>query len=240
MWQSQPQKVSLAPHTVDIWRVQLLQPAERLAEARTLLSSDELERAERFRFHTHRVRYIFARAALRSLLGKYLETLPSDLVFTYTSFGKPFLPRASELTFNVSHSEDLALVAIGGPKRLGVDLERIRSDRELPKLARRYFSTDEAEAVLSLEGDELVQAFYRCWSRKESFIKAVGEGLSHSLDRFAVTLRAGEPARFIHIDGDPAEASRWSLFEVDPGAGFAGAVCFDRTNFGIARYDFSF
>jgi 4'-phosphopantetheinyl transferase len=239
-WPSGPAQVSLSSRVVDVWRVSLVHPVEQLAVARTALSPDETERADRFRFHTHRNRYIFARAALRSILGRYLDAAPPSIDFAYSSFGKPYLTTANGLSFNVSHSEDLALIAVGAPNQLGVDVERVRADRELSKLARRYFSIEEADIVLALGPEELVEAFYRCWSRKEAFIKAVGDGLSHALDRFAVTVRAGEAARLVHIDGNIEEAARWSLFEINPERGFAGAVAFDRTNCEIACYDFSF
>ena len=200
--------------TVHLWRVALDQPQSRVDTLRTLLSDDELARADAFRFPRHRRRFIVARAALRRTAGAYLEAAPARLRFDYNPHGKPFLADVP-LQFNVSHAGELALLAFAWERAVGVDIEMIRPLRDVEALARANFAAEEVDALLALPRAERQRAFFNAWTRKEAFVKAVGDGLTYPLDRFAVSLTPDAPARLLHIDGDADAARRWYL------AGFA-------------------
>lgn len=192
-----------------------------------LLSADERERARRYRFDEHRNEFILTRAALRILLGFYLETFPEQLAFSYSAQGKPSLEKdAAALCFNVSHTHGLAALAFGRGCEIGVDVEKLRPECDATKLAQRFFSASEREAISSLSGRALHEAFFRCWTRKEAFIKAKGGGLSIPLDQFDVSIDEGRPAALLGTRPDPAEASRWMLHDLPVKEGYAGALAF--------------
>jgi 4'-phosphopantetheinyl transferase len=194
---------------------------------RAVLSDDEVERASRFVFDRHRNRYLAGRLALRELLGRYLDRAPSDLRFDYSAHGKPELP-GETLRFNVAHSDDLAVIALTAQDRLGIDVERVRELPDLDDVARTVFSASELEVLGALPRDTRTQAFFNCWTRKEAFVKAVGEGLSRPLRTFDVTLRPGGEARLLQLDGSTDRAGRWSLFDLTPMEGWVGAVAVER------------
>lgn len=185
---------------------------------RALLSDDELARASSFVFDLDRNRYLAGRLALRELLGRYLDRAPSDVRFAYSSYGKPEVPETA-LRFNVAHSDDLAVIGLTEHDRLGVDVERIRELRDLDDVARTIFSKRELDVFHALPSFAKTQGFFAGWTRKEAFVKAVGEGLSRPLDAVEVTLRP---------EGSTARAGRWSLFDLAPREGWVGAVAVER------------
>ncbi len=190
-----------------------------------LLSADEQERAQRYRFDQHRNEFILTRAALRILLGFYLGKSPEQLAFSYSAQGKPSLAKdAADLCFNVSHTHGLAALAFGRGCEIGVDVEKLRPECDATKLAQRFFSMSEREVISSLSGRPLHEAFFRCWTRKEAFIKAKGGGLSIPLDQFDVSVEEGRPAVLLGTRPDPSEASRWMLHDLPVKAGYAGAL----------------
>lgn len=194
---------------------------------RAVLSDEELARASRFVYDLHRNRYVAGRVALRELLGRYLDLPASDVCFRYSEYGKPEVPRET-LRFNVAHSGDLAVIGLTAHDRLGVDVERIRELRDIDGIAQSVFSERELEAFQALRGSSKTQAFFDCWTRKEAFVKAVGEGLSCALDAFDVTLRPGDEARLVELQGSTARAAAWSLFDLAPMNGWVGAVAVER------------
>lgn len=191
--------------------------------ARTVLAGDELARAASFVYDVHRNRYVAGRLALRELLGRYLDLPPSAVQFRYSKYGKPELP-GSTLRFNVAHSEDLAVIGLTAQDRLGVDVERFRELQDIAGVARSVFSERELDVFQALPGALKIEGFFNCWTRKEAFVKAVGEGLSHPLDGFDVTLRPGEAVRLLEVEGSTARAAEWSLFDLRPIDGWVGAV----------------
>jgi 4'-phosphopantetheinyl transferase len=166
--------------SIHVWRVSL---ATCPPHARALLSADERERADRFHFARDRDRFTVARATLRRVLGGYLGRAPDELVFAYSAHDKPSI---DGVAFNLSHSNELALVAVTRGGEIGVDLEWHRPDIDVASLARSSFSAVEQRALFALPPAEQFTAFYRIWTRKESYIKAHGEGLSLPLDGFSV------------------------------------------------------
>lgn len=208
---------------VHVWRVALDQP-EAVAEGlRGVLSGDEVARAERFVFERHRRRFTVARGALRSLLGGCLGRPPEEVGFEYGERGKPRL-RGGEVEFNLSHSGEMALVGVTVGVAVGVDVEAVRRMEDALKISERFFSAAERAVLAACSGDERDAAFFRCWTRKEAYVKAVGDGIALGLDRFDVSLDEGEGARFLALDGDAGRAAEWVLIHVDPGAGYVGAL----------------
>lgn len=224
-WETDPADTELARDAVHVWRASLLAPPGRLAEWRALLNPQESDRAARFRFPQHRDRFIAARAALRLIVARYAGVAPATLEFRYGPHGKPALAGGSvDLRFNMSHSGDLALYAVARGREVGVDLERHRADVECERIAHRFFSPAEVTALLALPPEEQRPAFFRCWSRKEAYIKALGTGLALPLDQFDVSLAPDEPARLLQTYHAPHERERWSMWALEPGPDYAGAL----------------
>lgn len=212
---------ALGPGAVHVFAARLdAATAEALAGS---LSADERARAERFRFERDRTRFGAARGLLRSLLGWSLGVRPSELGFAYGRRGKPSLP-AAELYFNVSHSGGLGLFALTRVGEVGVDIEEERPLQDLEPIAARFFSARESAALLALPEAERRPAFFRCWTRKEAFIKATGDGLSRPLDAFDVAFGRDEPARLLRVAGEPEAPGRFRLEALPAAPGFAAAL----------------
>ena len=220
-----PWTFELTNQRVELWPIRVT-GRDGAALFQRVLSSDEAERAARFRFEHLRHFFTLSRGALRVLLGRYLGVPASRLQFTYGSNGKPSLAASVPVKFNVSHSGDLTLFAFTLGCEVGVDVEQVRRIPEMEEIATRFFSTEEAAELLALPAHERERAFFRCWTRKEAYIKAIGEGLSAPLDEFRVTLGPGEPARFIHFRQDTTAASSWTLHDLDLECPYAAALAY--------------
>jgi 4'-phosphopantetheinyl transferase len=216
----------LTGRAVHVWPVSIQGPIAVVDQFCSLLSADETARAARFRFEHLQHSFILARGALRILLGRYLNTPPCDLGFRYGAKGKPALAEPAGLQFNASHSCDLALFAFTMDCELGVDIEAVRSMPDRDDIARRFFCAEETTELMTLPAGERDQGFFLCWTRKEAYIKATGEGLSAPLDAFRVTLRPGESARMIHLERDPIAAQAWSLHDLTPDPRYAAALAY--------------
>jgi 4'-phosphopantetheinyl transferase len=224
-WKPVPSVPALAVGDVHVWLAAL--DSLRAWKLHGHLSPDEVARADRFRFPRDRQRFVAARGLLRELLGRYLEADPAGLRFAYGPRGKPALADGAgsdRLHFNVSHSGGLALLAFARGRDLGIDLELERPVPEAESIAERYFSPREGAELRRLSPAERPRAFFRCWTRKEAFIKATGDGLSRPLDAFDVTLAPREPARLLRVEGEPEETARWWMEGLEPAEGFAGAL----------------
>lgn len=224
MWSPAMQKPLLPAGELHIWRAELSVDAAALAHYQTILTKEEIDRADEFRFERNRNYFIAARGILRCLLGNYLQMDPNKIVFNYGEFGKPALASSKDMQFNLSHSGGMALIGITKNHCVGIDLERIESNIELEEIANRFFSQRESRDLLALPLDQRPQAFFNCWTRKEAFIKAKGSGLSFPLDKFEVSLHPEEPAKLLATHWNDQERAKWSLFNLEPGEGFAGAV----------------
>jgi 4'-phosphopantetheinyl transferase len=222
-WISPPDALNLEPDQVDIWRVFLGREADLVKVTESTLSVDESERADRFHFAADRHRFVVAHVALRNILSRYLNCKPEDLSFSVNQYGKPSLSD-HKLEFNLTHSGDLALIAVTLERKVGVDVERIRSDMELESIASRYFSQGEVSEFLTLHPEQRVAGFFTCWTRKEAYIKAQGVGLSLPLESFDVSLIPNESAILRATRPDPQEAARWALLSLDVASGYASAV----------------
>lgn len=233
-WINPPLDTPLADGEVHLWRASLAQTPDALRELRSTLAPDESAKAARYHFQRDRDHYIAARGLLRRLLGRYLTRSPQSLRFSYGAYGKPSLEAASgaeDLRFNVSHSHELVLYAFARGRDVGVDIEHMRADLAGEEIAARFFSTHEVGMLRTLPAEARTQAFFNCWTRKEAYIKARGEGLSHPLDQFDVSLIPGEPAALLGTRGDPQELTRWSLRALDVGEDYAAAVVVQGTDY---------
>ena len=219
IWSSPPDSLSLQTGEVHVWRLALEQPSERFV---ALLDPDERSRANRFHFDKDRKHFVVARGFLRVLLGRYLKRDPKQLKFSYGPYGKPSLNGEELLRFNMSHSHGMALYALTEGRDIGVDVEYVRADFTSDDIARRFFSPFEVEALCGLPTEERVASFFRCWTRKEAYIKATGRGLSQPLDGFDVTLAPAESAALLRTDAGAHE--HWSMANIEVGPGYAGAV----------------
>jgi len=220
------EQIALGEDQVHIWQGPLEGVAGTdLAQFNEILSESERERASRFRFEKHRNEFVVCRGRLRLHLANYLKISPKEIEIRYTEYGKPELAgMMAALQFNVSHSGGEATYAFTRGRRVGVDLEKMRDDVNVEELAARFFSAAETENLRELTPEERRDAFFRCWTRKEAYIKAIGEGLSHPLHQFDVSLQPGDLRALLRTRPDPAEASRWVLRDLPAGGGYAAAV----------------
>ena len=216
-----------AGDTVEVVSVRLDAKLAAVGEFAQCLSDGERLRASRFVFERDRRRFIVGRARLRHLLASQLGVPPDAVELVYGPRGKPGLSRRfadAALCFNVSHSEDVAVYAFSRGREIGVDVEAVREWRDTDNIAARFFSRRENEAYLALDPRDRPLGFFNCWTRKEAFIKALGDGLYHPLDRFDVSLAPGEPARILRIENTSGDACGWALHGFSLGPGLVGAV----------------
>ncbi len=214
----------LEPGEVHLWMLHP-EPNVDLAPWLRLLSPAEQQRAARFHFPHLTRNFIADHARLRLILGAYTQTAAGDLTFSENAYGKPRLQNpASPVHFNLSHTAGLTLLALCLNSELGLDVEAIRPMDDWRDVARSHFSASENDALHRTAEADRQHAFFRCWTRKEAFLKASGEGLSRPLEAFSVSLdREAFPA-FLSCAWDESETTRWSLVSLDPGPGFAGAL----------------
>jgi 4'-phosphopantetheinyl transferase len=227
LWSNPPPELALRAGEVHLWRVRLDLPPDIVAAMEPVLSEAEREKAARFHFQQDRERYTTSKACQRSVLGGYLGLEPMSLIFALNAFGKPSLggeTAGGDLHFNLSHTRGLGMLAVARGGELGVDVEQVR-DREVDLgIARRFFSPQEVAALEGLPAALQNVAFYTCWTRKEAYIKARGEGLSIPLDQFSVSLAPGRPPALVSHETDPEETRRWDLYNLNLGPGYAGAL----------------
>jgi 4'-phosphopantetheinyl transferase len=219
--------IALPEDEVHLWRVDL-DAVCTAARWQEVLSSDELARAARFHFQRDRQHFVASRALLRTILASYLATDANSVNFSYSKREKPSLALAfadSKVTFNISHSGGIALLAFSRGREVGVDVEQVRCDFDLEAFARRFFSTHEQNQLAAVPEEEKVEAFFRCWTRKEAYIKATGDGLSLPLSQFDVSLGGGAGNGLLATRPDGREAERWRLREVPAGSGCIAALC---------------
>lgn len=202
-----PSPSALPASETHVWTARLGEAL--LASLPDVLDDDERQRAERFVFPQHQVRFRCARSVLRLLLGGYLDCDPRQVAFAYGLQGKPSV---DGLAFNLSHSGDVALLAVSRLAEIGIDIELAREIGEARSIARQYFSPAEQAALASVEGD-LSTPFLRCWTRKEAIVKALGGGLSIELASFDVSLEPGQ-ARLLALRDAATSAADWQLHDL--------------------------
>lgn len=222
-----PKAVELPFGIVNIWFVGIDRFGPAIQPLSEIISSDERERAERFHFERDRKRFVAARVYLRRILGTSLGVEPQRVSFQYGPFGKPALGgefKDSSLRFNVSHSHGCAVYAVTHGREVGVDLEFIRPLDDLSTLADRNFSVEENNGLRSLPAQDRLSGFFDCWTRKEAFLKATGDGLSFPSEKFDVSLIPGPGRRPLKVRGIAAEENNWTLISLEPDPAYAAAL----------------
>ena len=200
---------------------------DALRAASALLSDSERQNAARFRFESGRRRFIVARATLRRLLASRLGASPEEIEFEYGEHGKPALGGAfahSDLRFNMSHCDDLAVYAFARGHEIGIDVEAVRWLADAGDVASRFFSAAEKQAYAALDSLHRPLGFFNCWTRKEAFIKALGDGLSFPLDSFDVSLAPNDAPKILRVRNTPGERCGWTMESLTPTTGFVAAV----------------
>lgn len=212
---------------VHVWCVHLDVPLGAAARVYTALSDDERDRASRLAFDREQRRFIVAHGALRDVLARYLEVTPARIAFVHNASGKPALHPGfgTRLRFNFSHSGALALIAIAMDAEVGVDVECARAHRDYAGIARWFFSAAEAEHLASVPRAQHAQAFIRCWTRKEAFVKARGDGRAAAMDGPPLPFASGRADRPIQVC--PTASECWSIHTLRPAAGYIGALAIE-------------
>ena len=232
---------ALAEHAVHVWRV-ALDDETRVGASWTLLAPEEQARAQRLHDAVHRRRFVLAHAALRALLAGYLDAAPSAIAYTLGAHGKPALARGdggrADVEFNLSHSQDIALIALARGRPVGVDVQHWSEKTEHLRLADRFFSPSERDALRALthEAEDVSRAFYAAWTRKEAYVKATGHGIARGLHHFDVTLAPGEHARLLADRLDPDAPARWSMTALEPAPRYSAAVVVAAPLRAVARF----
>ncbi len=221
-WESH-HALKLPKGEVHLWAGQLEQDPTSQKKLEACLSYDELRRADRFHFERDRNYFIVARAMLRQVLGRYLSLPAAELAFAYAAKGKPYLASYPKLYFNLSHAGSMALLGLSHLAPIGVDIEDTRREIEFEVIASHFFSKAEIHELRSLPLSQRAEGFYNCWTRKESFIKALGDGLSFPLDQFEVSLVPHQKPMLRVTHWDPQEKNYWSLGSLNPKLGYTAA-----------------
>ncbi len=227
---------TLTAGEIHVWLARAGDGGQCVACCENLLSAAERERAARFKFEKDRRLYIVAHAALRSILAGYMAVAPADLQFDLGRNGKPRLAPTftqDKLEFNLSHSSEVALIAVTREREIGVDVERVKEDFAFAEVAERYFTAREVSALRALPEGLQRRAFYQCWTSKEAFLKAKGVGLSGELHEVEILL-----------DGEGRVQVRstlpgWGLSELNPCDGYVGAVVLEGSEGDLRRYQWS-
>src|SRR5438128_5817648 len=235
-----PSSFQLASDEVHSWCASLDVPPETSARLYATLTPDERTRSARFRFERDQQRFIVAHGVLRDLLGRYLQTQPDRISFVYNAFGKPDLSPefGTRLKFNLSHSAGLALIAIATASDVGVDVEYIRAQSDYADIARHFFSAAECDYLIAVPSQLYPEAFFSCWTKKEAYVKACGEGLAIPLNSFSVPLTTDPALTPVDLRVGSTHivpARRWSLYTLRPAAGYAGALAIEGSGWRLSQ-----
>lgn len=232
----------LSKKDVHVWHVNVKSLAGRVHQWSNLLSQTERSRSEAFAHQSDQERFVIAHGVLRILIGRYLNVAPANLKFAEVARKKPCLEAIyadSGLQFNLSHSHGYVLLAFTYNRQVGIDIEYMRSLPDLEKIANKTFSLQENKEIKKLKPEERIAAFYRCWTRKEAFVKALGEGLYYPLDRFSVSIFPEESNCLLQIDERPAETSHWTILNLETDPEYAAALAVNGHNWEPVFLDYS-
>ena len=223
MWTSSLPSFDLDSGDIHLYLAHLQISPHLESNIMSFLSADEITRSKSFRFLKDRSAYIAARGYLRMLLAKYIDKSPREISLSYTAEGKPFISPSKGIHFNLSHSGNRAVLGFSKEGPIGVDIELVKREVNIDLVARHSFSMVEQQKLFSLPSEQQREAFFTCWTRKEAFIKAKGEGMSIPLDEFEVSLVPGEKPELRHAEWDPEEPSRWTFNDLPRIEGYIGA-----------------
>jgi len=218
-------KQNLDAHSVHVWSGALDLNAQDLCACESVLSDDERARADQFKFEKDRKHFVLARGILRYLLSHYAGRAPSDFSFVYGQKGKPELSNeGGGLQFNVSHSNGVGAWAFSLNRPVGVDIEWVGRRVDVGGIGRRFFSENEWATLNEMPEKKRRHSFFLCWTRKEAFVKALGDGLSFSLKAFDVSVHG--QARLTRVEGDQ-DPDNWTMQSFEPFENYMCAVAFE-------------
>jgi 4'-phosphopantetheinyl transferase len=228
LWPARRLPATICPDEVHVW-AWTFGGANGPSEADLkILDEQERGRTARFYFDPDKIRYSACHANMRRILASYLQKPPESLVYREAEGGKPELVLEGDdapVRFNLSHSKSIALLAVALDMAVGVDVEDVRPiERDV---ANRFFSAVEIATMAPLDGEEWLDAFYRCWTRKEAILKVEGMGLRLPLDSFDVSVRAGEPAALQAARPKAKLTAHWHLHHLAPAKGSIGALAIE-------------
>jgi 4'-phosphopantetheinyl transferase len=238
-WRRAPERPATSPGHVHVWQIDLDSDAQPTDNLEALLCDEERARAARFVHAHHRRRFAVRRAALRTILGRYLNTEPGALRFVVGPHGKPALAGAassSGIRFNVSHSDRLALIAVAHSREVGIDIERIRPDVHLHDIARRFLGPAAAQALLALPPKDQPPAFMRCWCSKEACVKALGVGLAAGQDVLEAAMLPDSLLAALRAPGWTVESDRWSVSALEIDTGFVAVLAVEGRDYTLAAF----
>lgn len=241
-WSTAPPNPQLSGQQIHIWRVDIAPSSPTdCQDLESLLTESERVRAKRFLAAKHRGRFVLGRARMRQILGRYANQRPEDVELQFENLGKPFFADQElnqRFQFNFSNSSDLAICAVTLKDPIGVDLERVREMSNMLGLAKRFFANSETERLLSQPSAAQPDAFFRLWTRKEAWLKAIGKGLTFPLRDVEVTFD-DENCCVHSINQDEAAAQAWELIPFFPAAKHVGAVAIQRKDNIVSYYEFA-
>ncbi len=220
--------IETACDRIDLWRIDLA--ADRAAVGADLLCAAELERADKFAFSKDRQQYVRSRGALRSILSRYVDCPARELEFSYNQHGKPelHLPGAKQPTFNLSHTMEVALIAVTRRRKVGVDLSTLQGatgqSLEWMPVAKRSFSNAEQSLLFALPVTAQERMFYQIWCQKEAYTKAIGEGYRYGFQSFTVAVDPAQSCALIADEKNPGFVGEWQIAGVDVGASLIAAL----------------
>ena len=239
MWPlAPPGELRVADGEVHVWSALLDRDAATVRELATLLDDEERDRASRFRRRVDRDRFIVAHGILRRVLARYVRKPPNALRFRRDRFGKPSLAHRTTLSFNMAHSDAVALIAVTTGRPVGVDVERVAAIDDAFDVAEICFAPAERRVLRAVPAGGVCDAFFACWTRKEAFIKAVGTGLSAPLQAFEVSLAPDVPARLCRVSGSERVAASWTMDALHPAPGYVGALAVRRRDIRVSTWQF--
>jgi 4'-phosphopantetheinyl transferase len=229
IWHSQARFTPLQENEVHIWLANLDLEIFALPKYLRDLSLGERSRAQRLRFDHDRRRFVLAKGLLRQLLGGYLKLEPHDVQFTNGPSGKPELSRRlleqHQVQFNQAHSGNIGIFAFCKNRRVGIDVEEVRVFPDIEQIAEMLFSPHELELFRALPDSEKKSTFFRAWTHKEAFVKALGKGLTLPLSHFEVSSVGAHLARIVQNHDHPPRHLEWYVREIPVSPHFAAAVC---------------
>ena len=241
-WQQPPDNLAISTQEVHVWHANLDLPDEQIADLTHTLSPDEIDRASRFRFPQHKNRFITARGQLRQILGRYLQIAPQEVTFEYSDRGKPFLPQ-QQLQFNISHTEDTALYAFTTQQVIGIDLEYLGKETEYKQIAQRFFTPNEAKLICNATQPDCKRLFFRLWTAKEAYLKAIGAGLVGGLDSLEVEVNCSAPKiKIVQFDDPTVAVDDWTCHNLEMPSQFIATLVVksDRQPLSIQQFCLSY
>lgn len=238
LWNQRSETPYLSGNMLHIWKIMLPLDEDLLSRLQSHLSNDEIQRLNNIIVDLDKKKFIAARGILRELIGSYLTIAPHKIQFSQNPYGKPYLAE-NLLTFNVSHSHDCIIFGFTHDDPLGVDIEYCKVDFDLLSVAQDFCTNNELQKLLSLTEEERSLGFYRCWTRKEAVLKAIGLGLYFPLKALEVSLLSTEAISIINLEEKLSNNTRWNLMEINPAQNYIGAIASTKKFDNIFQWDWN-